>query len=51
MKFVNCILTQLSDGSLMLDPEITIDNLKWEEGDTFEVKIIHGVVVLVRVED
>jgi len=48
MRFVNCILNLLSDKSLMLDPELHISELGWNEDDEFVLKIVSGVMILIR---
>ena len=48
MRFINCILNLLSDKSLMLDPDIRLSDLQWKEGDKLVVKVIHGVIVLMK---
>jgi formylmethanofuran dehydrogenase subunit D len=44
VKFVDYYFSLSEDGSIGLDPELTIEKLNLKEGDLFKVEVIDGVI-------
>lgn len=49
MLFVDYVFTQWPDGSLELDPELTLDKLGLEAGDKFVLQVINDKLVFRKV--
>jgi hypothetical protein len=49
MKYIGYDLV-ISEEKLVLDKEITLKKLEWNNGDYFEVKVQDGQVELVKVD-
>lgn len=48
MLFIDYVFEVGPTGTMMFDRELTLDKLKWAEGDKFEVKLFNGRIVLYK---
>jgi formylmethanofuran dehydrogenase subunit D len=48
MQFIDYHFTILEDGSLVMNSELTSEDLNIKEGDSFKVKISEGIITFVK---
>jgi hypothetical protein len=51
MLFIDYCFEVGPNGTMALDKELSLEKLKWNEGDQFEVQLINGRIFLKKIKE